>query len=69
MKEEDKMETVFFRAFVSLFGFIFLFQGVFTTGVYQIIALAMSCILFGYGLIPRTWTFQKRRTLEKVAKR
>lgn len=69
MKQEEKMETVFLRAFVSLFGFMFLFQGFFSAGIPQLIALGMSGILFGYGCLPRKWMHQKSRTLENVAKR
>jgi hypothetical protein len=66
---DKTMNEQFYRAFVTLFGFMFLFQSFVTEGGWWLGAMALALVMLSYGMFPRGKNIYKRVTLENVAKR
>ena len=65
----SKVDEQFHRAFVTLFGFMFLFQSFVTEGPFLLGSLTMAFLMLFFGMWPRENSLYKRVTLENVAKR
>jgi len=50
-KAKSTKEEIFFRAFLTLFGFIFLFQCFVAQGTWLVLSCFMAVFLFAFGVV------------------